>query len=308
MNHASGDITFVDSTILGFTSGAVASFDGTTTMTGCTVSGNTGPAALFSLAGVSTLTDCTISNNSANYGYYTGGGLNIFDTATITGCTITGNQADINGGGLKVNSGGSATITGCTISGNSSPAGGGVEIDGVATLTDCTVSGNSAEAGGGVFNYGTASLVACTVSGNSAPQGGGIDNYSSPYYTSRTTLTDTIVALNTSESGGGGAGSDIGGTDPGDVTGSYNLIGTGGPGGLTKANHNVLNVANPGLTPLGDYGGPTETMALQPSSPAIHKGTAVKGVTTDGRGFSLDSPRHRRVPVAPRPAGRRRRH
>ena len=31
-------------------------------------------------------------------------------------------------------------------------------------------------------------------------------------------------------------------------------------------------------------------MALQPNSPAIHAGTAVPGVTTDQRGFPLDSP------------------
>ena len=49
--------------------------------------------------------------------------------------------------------------------------GGGVGINGLATLTNCTISGNSAAAGGGVFNYGTASLVACTVSGNSATAG-----------------------------------------------------------------------------------------------------------------------------------------
>jgi hypothetical protein len=289
VNQASGDITFVDSTILGFTSGALFSLDGTTTMTGCTITGNTGQRGALSLGGIATLTNCTISNNSANYLYSTGGGLNIFDSATITGCTITGNHADVSGGGVIVYSGGTATITGCTISGNSAPSGGGVEINGLATLTNCTISGNSAAAGGGVFNYGTASLVACTVSGNSAPQGGGIDNYSSPFYTSRTTLTDTIVALNTT--GSGGAASDIGGTDPGDVTGSYNLIGTGGSGGLTANNHNLLNVANPGLTALGDFGGPTETIALLPGSPAIHKGTAVTGVTTDQRGFALDSPR-----------------
>ena len=284
-----GDITLLDSTISGFTSGAFESFDGTTTMTGCTFSGNSGPAGALALGGTSAVNDCTISNNSANYLYSTGGGLDVFGSATITGCTITGNHADISGGGLQVDSGGSATITGCTISGNTASAGGGVEINGLATLTDCTISGNSAAAGGGVFNYGTASLVACTVSGNSAPQGGGIDNYSSPYYTSRTTLTDTIVALNST--GSGGASSDIGGTDPGDVTGSHNLIGTGGAGGLTAANHNLLNVANPGLTALGDYGGPTETRAHQPSSPARHAGARAPGVTADQRGFALDSPR-----------------
>ena len=288
VNRASGDITFVDSTILGFTSGAFESIFGTTTMNGCTFSGNSGPTGALALGGTSTLTNCTISNNSANFSYSNGGGINISGTATITGCTITGNDAGISGGGVAVFSGGTATITGCTISGNSAPTGGGVQINGLATLTDCTISGNSAEAGGGVFNYGTASLVACTVSGNSAPQGGGIDNYSSAYYTSRTTLLDTIVALNTT--GSGGAASDIGGTDPGDVTGSHNLIGTGGSGGLTAANHNLLNVANPGLAPLGDYGGPTETMALQPNSPARHAGALAPGVTADQRGFALDGP------------------
>ena len=44
------------------------------------------------------------------------------------------------------------------------------------------------------------------------------------------------------------------------------------------------------LAPLGDYGGPTETMALLPGSAAIGTGTAMSGVTTDQRGFPLDTP------------------
>ena len=45
-----------------------------------------------------------------------------------------------------------------------------------------------------------------------------------------------------------------------------------------------------GLAPLAFYGGPTQTMALLPGSPAIGKGIAVSGVTTDQRGFPLDNP------------------
>ena len=48
---------------------------------------------------------------------------------------------------------------------------------------------------------------------------------------------------------------------------------------------------DPRLAPLGDYGGPTQTMALLPGSPAIGTGIAVAGITTDQRGFALDSPR-----------------
>ena len=52
----------------------------------------------------------------------------------------------------------------------------------------------------------------------------------------------------------------------------------------------LTDLAGLGLAPLGDYGGPTQTMALLPGSPAIGEGAAVAGVTTDQRGFALDSP------------------
>ena len=46
----------------------------------------------------------------------------------------------------------------------------------------------------------------------------------------------------------------------------------------------MTSLADLGLAPLGDYGGPTETMALLPGSAAIGAGTAVSGITTDQRG------------------------
>ena len=80
--------------------------------------------------------------------------------------------------------------------------------------------------------------------------------------------------------------SDIVGT----VTGTYNLIGTGGAGGLTTGNHNQISVASPGLGTLGDYGGPTKTIPLLSGSPAIHAGTSTNAPSTDQRGLSVDSP------------------
>ena len=84
--------------------------------------------------------------------------------------------------------------------------------------------------------------------------------------------------------------SDIGGSQ--NVSGTYNLLGTGGQGGLkNRVNGNIfLLPGTPVLAPLGFYGGPTQTMALVPGSPAIGAGTAVTGVTTDQRGELLDSP------------------
>src|SRR5207237_176378 len=48
----------------------------------------------------------------------------------------------------------------------------------------------------------------------------------------------------------------------------------------------IANPVNPGLAPLGDYGGSTQTQALLPGSPAIDAGVSVAGVTTDQRGVS----------------------
>ena len=63
----------------------------------------------------------------------------------------------------------------------------------------------------------------------------------------------------------------------------------------------LTSLADLGLAPLGDYGGPTQTMALLPGSPAIGAGIAVSGVTTDQRGLPLDSPNPTSAPSRPSP-------
>ena len=52
----------------------------------------------------------------------------------------------------------------------------------------------------------------------------------------------------------------------------------------------MTSLTDLGLAPLGNYGGPTQTMALLPGSPALGAGIAVSGVTTDQRGEPLDTP------------------
>ncbi len=191
-------------------------------------------------------------------------------TASIAGLTITGGSTAGTGGGLS--SSGTTTLTNCTLSGNSAAAsGGGLSIAaGTTTLTNCTVSGNSAGEGGGLYSSATIALTDCTVSGNSATSA-----YGGIYVSGAVTLNNTIVAGNT--------GGSIGGS--GTVSGSNNLIGTGGSGGLINmADGNLVGVADPGLAPLGDFGGSTETMALLPGSAAIGAGTASSGITTDQRG------------------------
>jgi hypothetical protein len=251
---------------------------------GCRISGNQNGifAQNASVGGSSTISGCTISDN-ARYGLLDGPNP---VPALVSGCTLQGNGSGrfkpfYGGGALLVN----VEMENCTITGNQATYGGGVSMGSNTVLIDCTIAGNVADYGGGVSNASNqGQLIDCTITGNSATSGGGIFNY---YYGGATylTLTNTIVAGNTLLDG---TPSDIDGGNPAGVTGTNNLIGTGGSGGLSPSD-NLLNVADPGLTPLGYYGGPTETIALQPNSLAIGAGVAVAGVTTDQRGFPLAS-------------------
>ena len=207
-------------------------------------------------------------------------------TASISGLTISGGNAgafDNNGGGLA--NFGTTTLTNCTVSGNSADfGGGGIYNAGTLTMTDCTVSGNSADIGGVLngnpFTYqaGTLTMTNCTVSANSFGLAG--------YFPATVTLTNTVVAEN--------AGSDIfagevgrTGADAPSLSGTNNLIGIGAAGALTNGvNGNLVGVTDPLLAPLGNYGGPTQTVALLPGSPAINAGTNGPGIpTTDQRGL-----------------------
>ena len=314
--------------------GGLATWDGgTTTLLNCTISGNAvANGSRYSSGGIwngyydtLVMSDCTISNNS---GTLFGGGLYNDGQATLTDVTISGNSARQSGGGLI--SSGTLAMTGCTVSGNSSFYGGGLVAykGGDVTLTNCTVSGNSVAndfntsnsfatgygGGGGALNLGgTLALINCTISGNSAGEsGGGLENGSSGppvFATSRTnsadttggvndeqstmSLTDCTVSGNTAYDQGGGVvnygtlvltNTIISGNNGGDVGGSY-------------SGSNNLIAVNPLLSPLGDYGGPTATMALLPGSPALGGGTSVvRPKLRPARSATHRARRHRRLP------------
>ena len=97
--------------------------------------------------------------------------------------------------------------------------------------------------------------------------GGGLD-----VATGTTTLYNTVVALNSIG---------IGTTNYSDIAGTVaavsanNLVGTAPANGITDGtNGNLVGVADPGLAALADNGGPTETIALESSSPALDAGGA----------------------------------
>src|SRR5262249_19710970 len=114
-------------------------------------------------------------------------------------------------------------------------------------------------------------LSSSTVFGNSALNGSGAGLYVDPSATA--VVSDTIVAGNQVSSG---ATSDVSGAL--DSTSAFNLIGDGtGLSGISNGlQGNQIGTdaqpINPKLGPLANNGGPTETLALLPGSPAIDPG------------------------------------
>ncbi len=285
---------------------------GTLTLTGCTISGNHaryGGAISNNFSGTATVTDCTLSGNTATSN--AGGAIFTSSSApvTVTWTTISNNTAAGNGGGI-FNRGPNLTVTDCTLSGNTAAGGGGIYADNPTTVSDSTISGNSASGSGGGIATARFTLTAvnCTIAGNSAStSGGGLSNGGPA------TLTNCTVAYNVASAGGGLAAvagvttldntivalnTDVGGTPADDIatsggtlasTSEYNLIGTGGAGGLINgSSNNLVGIADPGLDTLNDYGGPTRTIALLPGSPAINAGSPAFAVDPEGNTLTTD--------------------
>ncbi len=197
-------------------------------------------------------------------------------TVSLLGLTLTG--GDDGNGSAIYNDGGLLTLTHCTLSGNMAGVGGAIYNDGgTLTLTHCTLSGNMAGFGGAIYNDGgTLTLTHCTLSGNSANDGGAIFHAAGIL-----TLNNSIVAGNSLT--GGGSGADI-----------FTFAGTVNREGANIV-QDFVNVGGtdtgpaaiadpPLLAPLGNYGGPTQTMPPLPGSPAID-GADATAFTTDQRGF-----------------------
>ena len=191
---------------------------------------------------------------------YSGAGGGIFVNSgaslTVNDSTFSGNDALSVGGGIFVDSGAGLTVNDSTFCGNYSDTdGGGIFCSGTLTINSSTFSANSSTAGGGIA-CGALTINGSTFSGNSAfYSSGGILCNGGVY------LTNTIVAGNT----------------PGDL---YEVSGA-----FFGANN--LTNGNPLLAPLGNYGGPTQTMPPLPGSPAIGAGgVADNTFATDQRGYS----------------------
>lgn len=260
-----------------------------------------GPTAGLSVAaGASvTVSDSSIRDNHSSVW---GGGLRNSGVTELRRVSVMNNSVTtaLGGGGVTSTGGGiysqgRLVIDSSTIALNEANRAGGIALtSGSADIINSTISGNEANgSGGGLYIVGDARAavtfstitenVANRTSDDSVREGGGI------YLTSRfgLTLGNTIVAGNVDDSP----------TDQGNSPDCF----TAAPATIDSARDNLIGVLesscafvasdpstqfgtlaaplDPGLEPLDDYGGPTQTHLLTEDSPAIDADHAVTSAT-----------------------------
>jgi CSLREA domain-containing protein len=189
--------------------------------------------------------------------------------------TISGNsQVQV----FQVSSGANLTLEHLTVTEGSGEFGGAIDNSGTLVVTNSTFSGNFARIAGGAISNdqgGTVELTNSTIANNSSttPGGGGGIN-SEPGSSTETLLRNTIVANNFR-----------GGDCHGDIIDAGNNLDSDDSCNLGR---NSLPRVDPKLGPLADNGGPTQTMALLPGSPAINAGNNDLAKNPDGTPLVFD--------------------
>ncbi|MGL5020034.1 MAG: choice-of-anchor Q domain-containing protein, partial [Luteolibacter sp.] len=267
--------------------------------------------AIF-LRSTSTLTirKSTFVGNSAGV---EGGAVRADRIIEILRSTFTGNSAMEGGAIFKYNVGVTSSFREVNFTGNTALKDGGavylVQFSPSILLDRCTVADNSAGFdGGGIYSRGMISVKNSTLSGNSSGRdGGGI------YGSGSTGVENSTIATNSATRWGGGLFSDSFNLITQNVTIVANAAGAGGggvygnsgegattlrasilAGNTAPADPNVRGTQEVGdnlisnivsLAPLGNYGGPTQTMPPFLGSPAIDPFPGTSPVTNDQRGF-----------------------
>lgn len=242
--------------------GAIYNETGTLNVSNSTFTTNSTPSsyqggAIYSDGGSLKVSSSTFTSNYAGVG----GAIDNRSTADIRYSTFSGNKSAHGGGAIFTES--PMTIANSTFSANTAGGGGAIDNRDKLDIVNSTFVGNTApseiSSAGAISNSGTLTLTNSTLSGNSAGYiAGGIRNGMGTDYHGTVTLINTIMA----NGAGGNCLGDI-------IDGGYNLE-NGNSCGLSAANHSLVDT-DPGFDPNGLKlnGGSTQTLALQPSSPAV---------------------------------------
>ncbi len=274
-------------------------------LTSTTVAGNTagllGGGIWMQNTDLSLITRSLVMGNTAASTQVTGappagGGIEVdtdprfgATTLQVGYTTIQGNAAAGPGGGIFWQATGTLALDSSLVALNTAESGAGISTGpgpstaaiGTVQLTNTTVSGNAAERGGGIErSSGNTLLRAVTIAGNSALRGSGIlfigarQVYS---IASGLIMANLPATQNCTLSTGTGA---LPATDSLSVPGANLESGTG-----CHLRTSDMSGTNPLLAPLANNGGPTQTRALLPGSPAVDKYTGADCPSTDQRAY-----------------------
>jgi len=235
------------------------------------------------------VSNCTLALNVTDYG----GAIYNVGTLTVTGSTLADNTANLDGGAIFNR--GMLTVTGSTLERNYAARDGGAIINAIVnistlTMTGSTLAGNNAgDNGGAIRNNGAATIINCTLHSNYAVyNGGAIFNF-------RTlTMTNSTLASNSASNDGGAIYNQNVVTWKNNLFADNSSLGAFGnlndptSSGDANKNYSFDTLGAAGLSNAANNGGPTQTMALSPSSPVVDKGLdttlAPDSLSTDQRG------------------------
>ena len=219
-----------------------------------------------------------VGGNASTAAVYNGGSVGLVN------CTIAENNA-VGGGGGAGGPGSEPSFSQYSPSPSGGSGGGGGSAcgtiwskSGQVGVTNCTIALNSGQAGsggpGGAGGPGEPAIgiIPPTPPGPDGPWGA---NGTATGGVVGVQLLNTLIAYNSPSNCSGMIG-DAGHNLSSDASCAF-------------TNRGSMNNTDPKLGPLADNGGPTLTMALLPSSPAIDAGDTSLAPTTDQRGFPRPS-------------------
>ncbi|MCA9017191.1 MAG: hypothetical protein KDA77_17800, partial [Planctomycetaceae bacterium] len=228
-----------------------------------------GGGGIYQNLGMLTITGSSIFSNTTGSASDGGGVYATETTTSITDSTFHINRSSGSGGGLSQNSG-TLSVRNSTFSENEALFGNGGGIytgANTVTVVNSTISGNTAsQNGGGIYfvdhvYFASGTIDNSTIAANHADMNGGGLHFENIF--EKVAANNTIIADNTAA----GSGADGFGA----LLGSYSIIeDTNGLDLLSAVN--FITGQDPGLLPLGDYGGLTQTHALAANSIAIDAG------------------------------------
>ncbi|MGK7296383.1 MAG: choice-of-anchor Q domain-containing protein [Candidatus Wenzhouxiangella sp. M2_3B_020] len=205
----------------------------------------------------------------------------------------------ISGGGehriFEVLPGATLRIQGLTLRDGQAFSGGAIANHGRLVVDGCSLLDNAAEAGGGALvNFGRADIVNSTLAWNRAGFGGAIAVEGGEVRLVHATLYENVAVDGASVQSAAGlhiANSILAGpaaqqcrhTGKSEMSGTYNLI-----QGAHDGCGNPILEEDPELRSLGYYNGPTPTIPLDGSSPALNLALAESAVGPDGARLQWD--------------------